>query len=353
MVGGGLAGSEAAWQLAEAGVGGRAGRDAARRADPGPPQRLARRAGLLELAARRQPGERGRPAQAGDAALGSLIIALRAAGRGAGRRRPGGRPRALRRVGRPTPLSRHPRIVVERREVEELPDGPAVVWPPGRSPRRALHRALERLLGEGALAFYDAIAPIVAADSLDLSAAVPRLALRQGRAATTTSTRPWTGAAVRAFVAALLAAEKRRSSAFELEDVRYFEGCLPIEVMAERGLDTLRFGPMKPVGLDDPRTGRRPYAVVQLRQDDLAAGTGTWSASRPGSPGPSSGASSAPSPGSSRREFVRFGMIHRNTFVDAPAPPRPAAAPAPPPRPFGSPARSPASRATSSRRRPA
>ena len=165
-------------------------------------------------------------------------------------------------------VTRHPRIVVERREITELPDGPVVVATgPLTSP--ALHQALERLLGEGALAFYDAIAPIVAADSLDGSRLFRASRYDKGGRDHYLNA-PMDRSAYEAFVAALLAAEKQPFRSFELEDIRYFEGCLPIEVMAERGLDTLRFGPMKPVGLADPATGRRPYAVVQLRQDDLA-----------------------------------------------------------------------------------
>ncbi len=121
------------------------------------------------------------------------------------------------------------------------------------------------------------------------------------------------------FLAALLAGERVAFKDFEAGDVRYFEGCLPIEVMAERGPDTLRYGPMKPVGLTDPRSGRRPWAVVQLRQDDLAAEH--WNLV-----GFQTKLSRAAQkevlrliPGLERARFVRFGMIHRNTFVNAPA----------------------------------
>ena len=115
----------------------------------------------------------------------------------------------------------------------------------------------------------------------------------------------------------LLAGEKVPFHDFE--KAVYFEGCLPIEAMAERGIETLRHGPMKPFGLRDPRTGQEPYAVVQLRQDDLARSTSTSSASRRSSRSGSSGASSGSLPGLENAEFVRFGMLHRNTYINGPA----------------------------------
>jgi methylenetetrahydrofolate--tRNA-(uracil-5-)-methyltransferase len=120
------------------------------------------------------------------------------------------------------------------------------------------------------------------------------------------------------FVAELVAAERVPFKEFETRDERYFEGCLPIEVMAERGVDTLRFGPMKPVGLTDPRTGRRPWAVVQLRQDDVAAEhwnlVGFQTKLKPAE----QRRVFALIPGLEAARFVRLGMIHRNTFVNAP-----------------------------------
>ena len=166
-------------------------------------------------------------------------------------------------------VSAHPRITVLRREAQTLPDGPAVVAT-GPLTSAALHDAIEGVLGEGALAFYDAIAPIVAAESLDHERLFRASRYDKGGGD------HYLNAAMdreqyEGFVAELGGADRVPFKDFETEDIRYFEGCLPIEVMAERGLDTLRFGPMKPVGLVDPATGRRPWAVVQLRQDDLAA----------------------------------------------------------------------------------
>ena len=138
----------------------------------------------------------------------------------------------------------------------------------------ALAEAIRELTGEDALAFFDAIAPIVHLESIDMSIAwIQSRYDKAGPAATapTTSTARWTRTQYEAFIDALLAGEKTEFKEWE-NSTPYFDGCLPIEVMAERGRETLRFGPMKPVGLPDPRTGQRPYAVVQLRQDN-ALGT--------------------------------------------------------------------------------
>jgi methylenetetrahydrofolate--tRNA-(uracil-5-)-methyltransferase len=120
------------------------------------------------------------------------------------------------------------------------------------------------------------------------------------------------------FVDALLQADKVPFKEFESEDIRYFEGCLPIEVMAERGRDTLRFGPMKPVGLEDPATGRRPWAVVQLRQDDLAAEHWNLVGFQTKLTHGEQKRIFRSLPGLESARFVRFGMIHRNTFINAP-----------------------------------
>jgi methylenetetrahydrofolate--tRNA-(uracil-5-)-methyltransferase len=316
VVGGGLAGSEAAWQLAEAGV------DVVvaemRPVRSTPVHHTARLAELVCSNSLRgdSPTNAVGLLKREMEELGSLIIrCARAAAVPAGGALAVDRDRFAELVT--TAVTTHPRIVVDRREVEELPDGPAVVATgPLTSP--ALHRAFARALGEDALAFFDAIAPIVAADSLDQA----RLfrASRYGKGGGD----HYLNAALdqpqyEAFVAALLAAEKVPFKGFEADDVRYFEGCLPIEVMAERGIDTLRFGPMKPVGLVDPATGRRPYAVVQLRQDDLAAEhwnlVGFQTKLRPAE----QKRVFQTIPGLERARFVRFGMIHRNTFINSPA----------------------------------
>ena len=170
---------------------------------------------------------------------------------------------------------------------------------------------------EGArlLAFYDAISPIVAADSVDPTVAFA--ASRYGVGGDDYLNCPLTPEAYRAFHAALVAADEYPIHDFE--DAAYFEGCLPIEVLARRGEETLRYGPMRPVGLADPRTGRRPYAVVQLRQEN-AEGTmynlvGFQTRLRRGEQAPIF----RMIPGLEKAEFLRYGSVHRNTFLCAPA----------------------------------
>jgi methylenetetrahydrofolate--tRNA-(uracil-5-)-methyltransferase len=198
-------------------------------------------------------------------------------------------------------------------EVEALPPGEVVVAT-GPLTSEGLTRALARWTGDK-LYFYDSIAPIVSADSIDETVAFRASRWGRGEGADYLNL-PLDEPEYHAFVQALLAAEKVAPHAFE--EARYFEGCLPIEVMAERGAETLAHGPMKPVGLVDPRTGRRPYAVVQLRQEDVG-GTAynlvgfqtrlTW---------PEQRRIFRTLPGLGAAEFLRMGQIHRNTFIDAP-----------------------------------
>jgi methylenetetrahydrofolate--tRNA-(uracil-5-)-methyltransferase len=198
-------------------------------------------------------------------------------------------------------------------EVEALPAGDVVVAT-GPLTSDALTRALSRWTGDK-LYFYDSIAPIVAADSVDETAAFRASRWGRGDGADYLNL-PLDETQYLAFVRELLAAEKVAPHAFE--EPRYFEGCLPIEVMAERGEETLAHGPMKPVGLIDPRTGRRAHAVVQLRQEDVG-GTAynlvgfqtrlTW---------PEQRRVFRMLPGLQGAEFLRMGQIHRNTFIDAP-----------------------------------
>jgi methylenetetrahydrofolate--tRNA-(uracil-5-)-methyltransferase len=213
-------------------------------------------------------------------------------------------------------LLAHPRVRVERREVVDLPAGPGpAVLATGPLTSEPLAAALTTLLGPG-LAFYDAIAPVVTDESVDRTVAFAASRWGKGEGDDYLNL-PLDEAGYRAFVEALVAGEKVAPHGFE--EPRYFEGCLPIEVMAERGLDVLRYGPMKPVGLSDPRTGRRPHAVVQLRREDVA-GTAwnlvgfqtrlTWPEQRR--------IFRELVPGLARAEFQRLGQVHRNTFVDAP-----------------------------------
>jgi methylenetetrahydrofolate--tRNA-(uracil-5-)-methyltransferase len=199
--------------------------------------------------------------------------------------------------------------------VRKLPAGPAIVAT-GPLTSEALQSSLTALLGEGSLSFFDAIAPVVAADSLEMG----RLyrASRYGKGGGDDYLNaPLGHGEYLAFVQALRAAEKVPTKEFERE-IPYFEGCLPIEVMAERGVDTLRYGPMKPVGLPDPRTGRIPYAVVQLRQDDLAAAHWNLVGFQTRMTFGAQQQVFRLIPGLEHARFARLGMIHRNTFICAP-----------------------------------
>ena len=315
VVGGGLAGAEAAWQLAELGCRVEVWEMRPRR--PTPVHRSDRLAELVCSNSLRgdSPTNAVGLLKREMEALGSLVItAARATAVPAGGALAVDRDRFAELVT--DRICSHPRISVVRRELTEVPDSPAVIAT-GPLTSAALHVALEELLGEGALAFYDAVAPIVAADSLDHD----RLfrASRYGKGGSD----DYLNAALdrrlyEAFVAELVAADKVPFKDFETEDARYFEGCLPIEVMAERGPDTLRYGPMKPVGLTDPTTGRRPWAVVQLRQDDLAAEHWNLVGFQTKLTRPEQGRVFRTIPGLERARFVRFGMIHRNTFLNAP-----------------------------------
>src|SRR5579864_3848686 len=322
IVGGGLAGSEAAWQAAEAGA------EVVlhemrpiRRTDAHQTDRLAElvcsnsfraddweanAVGLLHAEMRR---------------LGSLILACADA-----HQTPAGGALAVDREGFAeavtAALGAHPRIRIERGEVAGLPpsewDSVIVATGPLTSP--ALAEAIGRLTGEAELSFFDAIAPIVHVESIDMS-----LAWRQSRYdkagpggdAAAYINCPLDRAQYEAFVAALIAGPK--SEFKDWEQVPYFDGCLPIEVMAERGPETLRHGPMKPFGLTNPHAPeRKPYAVVQLRQDN-ALGTlwnmvGFQTKLKHGA----QTEIFRTIPGLERAVFARLGGLHRNTFLNSP-----------------------------------
>ncbi|MGH2901218.1 MAG: methylenetetrahydrofolate--tRNA-(uracil(54)-C(5))-methyltransferase (FADH(2)-oxidizing) TrmFO, partial [Solirubrobacteraceae bacterium] len=280
VVGAGMAGSEAAWQLAEAGLfvalvemkpfslspahqsplcGELVCSNSLRSDDPVAP------AGLLKHELRR---------------CGSLVIACADQ-----HRVPAGQALAVERFGFARAITRrlalHPRIRIERRRLDDLPDGPVIVCT-GPLTEGALGEVIRKELGGDRMYFYDAIAPIVAADSIDWDVAFR--ASRWGRDADASPhgeedraaggdsgvgdyvNCPLDKAQYEAFVAEVNAG--RKVLPHEFEEPRYFESCMPIEVMAERGPQTLRFGPMRPIGLRDPRTGHRPWAVLQLRPEN-------------------------------------------------------------------------------------
>jgi methylenetetrahydrofolate--tRNA-(uracil-5-)-methyltransferase len=347
VVGGGMAGTEAAWQLAEAGIevslvemkpcamspahqspllGELVCSNSLRSDDPAAP------AGLLKHELRR---------------CGSLVIAC------ADRHRvPAGQALAVERFGFARAITQrlalHPRIRIERRRLDELPDGPVIVAT-GPLTEGELGEVIRRELGGDRMYFYDAIAPIVAADSIDWDHAFR--ASRWGRDGAAGAAggadegaggvRPGTseddpdraaggdvgvGDYVNcpldreqydAFVAAVNAG--RKVLPHDFEEPRYFESCMPIEVMAERGPQTLRFGPMRPIGLRDPRTGHRPWAVVQLRPENRYLTAYNLVGFQTRLAYPEQQRIFAMIPALHRAEFLRFGSIHRNTYIDAPA----------------------------------
>jgi methylenetetrahydrofolate--tRNA-(uracil-5-)-methyltransferase len=322
VIGGGLAGSEAAWQIAEA--------------------------GLPVILHEMRPVARTEAHQTGD--LAELVCSnsfrsddaehnavglLHAEMRGCGSlilrcadaaKLPAGGALAVDRAGFAgavtAALAAHPSVRLERAEIAALPpaEWDSVIVATGPLTAPALAAALRELTGEASLAFFDAIAPIVHHDTVDMD-----LAWRQSRydkSGPGGDSADYINCALdqptyEGFIAALLAGDKTEFKEWE-KTTPYFEGCLPIEVMAARGPDTLRYGPMKPVGLTDPRTGRRPYAVVQLRQDN-ALGTlynlvGFQTKLKHGE----QLRILRMIPALAKAEFARLGGLHRNTFLNSP-----------------------------------
>jgi len=211
-------------------------------------------------------------------------------------------------------LREHPLVTVVNDEVKEIPGDGIVVVATGPLTSPELSDSIKRLLGEEYFYFYDAAAPIVEKDSIDMEKVFLASRYDKGEAAYLNC--PMNEAEFEAFYEALVTAETAEIKDFEKE--MYFEGCMPIEVMAKRGKQTVLFGPMKPVGLVDPRTGKQPHAVIQLRQDN-AAGTLynlvgfqthlKWGEQK---------RVFSLIPGLEQAEFVRFGVMHRNTFINSP-----------------------------------
>ena len=316
IIGGGLAGSEAAWQLAEAGL----------------------RVRLSEM----RGGGDTTPAHEGEAlaemvcsnsfrsddaeanavgllhqemrVLGSLIMAAAEV-----HKVPAGSALAVDREAFAAEVTRrieaHPNICLVRERVDALPAAGSTIIATGPLTAPGLADAIAAATGKDALAFFDAIAPIVHRDSIDMD--ICWMAARWDKGGKDYINCPMDKTQYDAFVAALNDGEKTEFKEWE-KDTPYFEGCMPIEVMASRGVETLRYGPMKGVGLDDPRTGRWPYAVVQLRQDN-ALGT-LWNIV-----GFQTKLKHADQvrifrtiPGLEKAEFARLGGIHRNSFIRSP-----------------------------------
>jgi len=321
VVGAGLAGCEVAWQLAERGVDVRLVEQKPLARTPAQTTdalcelvcsnsmrgaALANAVGLLKEELRR---------------AGSLVLACADA-----TRVPAGGALAVDREAFSAAITArilaHPRIVLEARVVDALPSASPespVVLATGPLTGDALAADLASAVGREHLAYYDAISPIVSADTIDWDRVFKQS--RYGKGARPGDDEayvncPFDEAGYRAFVAEVRAAKKIEPRTFE--DVRYFEGCLPIDVMAARGDMTLAFGPMKPVGLVDPRTGQRPFAVVQLRPEDGAASAYNLVGFQTRMTWPEQSRVLRTIPGLERAEFLRFGSVHRNTFVDAP-----------------------------------
>jgi len=316
IIGSGLAGSEAAWQLAEAGL--RVRLSEMRGGGDTTPAHHTQ--GLAELVC----SNSFRSDDAESSAIGLIHAEMRALGsvilrEGDAHRVPAGSALAVDRDrfsdGVTAALVAHPRIEIVRERIDTLPDGPAIVAT-GPLTAPGLAQAIGTATGADSLAFFDAIAPIVHRDSIDMETAWFQSRWNKGDGKDYINC-PLDKEQYHVFVQALVDGEKTAFRDWE-KDTPYFEGCMPIEVMAERGPETLRFGPMKGVGLDDPRTGRWPYAVVQLRQDN-AAGT-LWNIV-----GFQTKLKHAEQvrlfrtiPGLEQAEFARLGGLHRNTFIRSP-----------------------------------
>jgi len=215
-------------------------------------------------------------------------------------------------------ISNEPAIEVRREEVTRIPEGIAIIAT-GPLTSDALAAEVSRLTGSGRLFFYDSISPIIDAETVDMSVAF--WASRYGKSSTGTDDYlncPFNKEQYEHFVDELMQAESVTSHIAE-DDTPYFEACLPIEEIARRGRDTLRFGPMKPMGLTDPRTGRRPWAVVQLRQENLRAASFNLVGFQNHLKFGEQARILRLIPGLEHAEFLRFGQIHRNTYINAPA----------------------------------
>jgi len=316
IIGGGLAGSEAAWQLAEAGLKVRLS-EMRGGGDMTPAHESDRLAEMVcSNSFRSDDAENNAVGLLHQEmrALGSLIMA--AADQ---HRVPAGSALAVDREGFAAEvtsrIAAHPNIEVVRERVDEVPASGSTIIATGPLTAAGLAEAIAKVTGSDALAFFDAIAPIVHRESVDMD--VCWMAARWDKGGKDYINCPMTKDQYDAFVAALNEGEKTEFKEWE-KDTPYFEGCMPIEVMAARGVETLRYGPMKGVGLDDPKTGRWPYAVVQLRQDN-ALGTlwnmvGFQTKLKHGE----QVRIFRTIPGLENAEFARLGGIHRNSFIRSP-----------------------------------
>ena len=318
IIGGGLAGTEAAWQLARRGV--PSVLHEMRPVRPTPAHRTDRLAELVCSNSLKSESPSTAPwlLKQELRRLDSLLLAAAATARV-----PGGHALTVDRDGFATGIDRaiagHPNIEVRREEVTAISEEGIVIVASGPLTSPALAGEIARLTGARHLYFYDAISPIVDAETVDTSVAF--WASRYGKSTDGTGDYlncPFDREQYDRFLDALLDGQAVPAH-IEEDSTPFFEACLPIEELARRGRDTLRFGPMKPVGLDDPRTGRRPYAVVQLRQENLRARSFNLVGFQNHMKFGDQARILRLIPGLENAEFLRFGQIHRNTYINAPS----------------------------------
>src|SRR5215472_9690907 len=322
IIGGGLAGSEAAWQAAQLGT-----RVVLHEMRPVRKTEAHSTDGFAELVC----SNSFRSDDWQNNAVGLLHEEMRRAGSlilssGDAHKLPAGGALAVDRHGFSAQVTRtleaHPLIEIHREEIAGLPpaDWRAVIIATGPLTSPALAEAVRAETGEDSLSFFDAIAPIVEKDSINLDIAWFQSRYDKkgpGGDGADYINCPLDEPQYRAFIEALLTGEKTEFREWE-KSTPYFEGCLPIEVMAARGAETLRFGPMKPVGLSDPRSGRRPFAVVQLRQDNALATLWNMVGFQTKLKHGEQTRLFRTIPGLERAEFARLGGLHRNTFLNSP-----------------------------------
>src|SRR5438309_5144991 len=314
IAGGGLAGTEAAWQIAERGV--PVTLYEMRPALPTPAHRTDRLAELVcsNSLKSNAPGSASWLLKEELRRCGSLLLRLADS-----TAVPAGSALAVDRLlfgeAVTAAIEQHPLIELRREELRELPPLSTVLIATGPLTSEALASRLQAITGSDNLAFYDSISPIVDAETLNRDRIFPAARYEKGGADDYLNC-PLNEDEYRVFYEALCQAQFVERHTFE--DMKYFESCLPIEELARRGFDTLRFGPMKPVGLVDPRTGRRPYAVVQLRREDLRFSSFNLVGFQNHLRFPEQKRVLRLIPGLENAEFFRFGQIHRNTYVNAP-----------------------------------
>ncbi len=313
VLGGGLAGCEAAWQAAERGV-----TVALYEMRPARPTAAHKTDQLAELVCSNSLGSSEITNAAGILKeemrrVGSLVVRVADTCRV-----PAGSALAVDRVEFAARITKeittHPNITLIREEMPTIPESGPVIVATGPLTSDALAESLKKITRAERLYFFDAISPIVDGETIDRS--IVFAASRYNKGGDDYLNCPMTEAEYNDFYAAMLAADKVPTR--EFEKTPYFEGCMPIEVQAERGRQTLLFGPMKPVGLVDPRTGQRPFAVVQLRQEDVHGQAFNMVGFQTKLKWPEQKRVFRMIPGLEQAEFLRFGSLHRNTFINAP-----------------------------------